>query len=228
MPISVVEGDLAIKINNSFDFSACPYYPIRRRAKRQAAVVFARALVHRARAVDLEGIASWLSQPAIHLALGIRRAPSKRDVCRSQLPDGSGSMESVEFLVLHDCAQILPDKTSSAGWQNALPPPVGFYLIYEARRAHGQEVDFAFSPDFAGMGKPVTVPLLRAGRIATLGYLMAVCGADRVQWVRRRKIPGTSRYRTRGQVRVVTVDRYLSTLRRLENHSEPPSVIECP
>lgn len=137
-------------------------------------------------------------------------------------------MESVEFLMLYDLEDNRIDRKWSPGWQNTLTQAAGFYVVYEARRARSQEVDFAFSPHYAGMGKSVAVALLRAGRIATLGYLMAVCGAHRVQWVRRRKVPETSRYRTRGPTRVVNVAQYMQTLGRIESYSEVPGIIEHP
>lgn len=216
---------MAIEINSNYDFSACPYIPMRHRIDGQTGVVFGRALVHSARSVDRDWISSWLSQPAIHRALGMRHAPSQRNVDRSQLPDGSGNLESVEFLALHDITKIRVAQKWAADWLNGLSQPAGFYLVYDSRRARSQEVDFAFSPDFLNQDKAISVPLLRAGRIATLGYLMAVCGADRVQWVRRRKVPGTSTYRTRGPVRVVNIDKYISTLHRLEPYKEVPTVI---
>lgn len=217
---------MVFEIGSAFDFSNCPYYPIRHRASRDVAVVIGRALALRARALDLQWIATWLSQPAIYQALGMRHAPSRRDVCRSKLPDGSGNMESVEFLVLHDTRTTPVNEKLDSAWRNKLPQPTGFYLVYEARRARSQEVDFAFSPDYAAVGTSTTIPLLRDGRIAILTYLIAVCGVVRVQWVRRRQISGSSRFRTSGPVRVETVDRFISLLERIETHSALPCVIE--
>jgi len=228
MRASVGQGNVDVEVDRAFDFSSCPYYPIRRRASRELAVVFGRALALRARALDLEWISTCLSQPAIYQALGMRHAPAERDVCRSQLPDGSGNMEAVEFLVLHDTNTTAVKGKLDSAWRNKLPQPTGFYLVYEARRARSQEVDFAFSPDYAAVGTSATVTLLRDGRIAILTYLIAACGVLRVQWVRRRQVPDSSRFRTSGPVRVENLDRFISLLERIETHSDSalPRVIE--
>ncbi len=215
-----IECDVETPVDSHFDFAGRSYVPMRRRADPGTAVVFGRALLRQASSAERERIASWLKEPSIHLALGMRRAPSVRDVRRSRLPAGTGEMETVEFLVLAE--------SGSAAMLDAVPDavPIGFYLVYEARRPRSHEVDFAFAPDFPDAGTPRAVPLLRAGRVATLVYLIAVCGADRVQWVRRRAVPGESGFRTSGPVHVVTVDQLVSTLRRIGRRGTTPVVIE--
>ena len=185
-------------VSGSFDFTRVPYVPIRRRDGQSLChVLHAGARLHHAGAQDRERIAQWLRQPHVYPPLGFTRAPEENWVRRSQVPDGTGTMEPVELLMLREAS------TDAA---------VGFYLCYESRRGRCQEVDFALgATEVAG-----SVALLRAGKIATLAWLMAVCGVQEVHWLRRKLDPATGHYPRQSRVYAVSRAQFAATLRRLE------------
>ena len=217
-------------VDGQFAFNRVKYLPMHKRDIVDGVVSIGRALLHRARSQDLAALTAWLREPHIFGALGMARAPGEAHIRRSRVPDGSGATEPIEFLVLHD-VDTEGRCEDPAEWLDGLGEPVGVYICYASHRARSQEVDFTFSPQLVAANdadpalQRAAVPLLRAGRIAVLTYQMALCGAERVTWRRRRFDAKKRAFQADKHEHEVTVPRFVATLERLARAGAPMPVI---
>ncbi len=159
------------EVHPDFDFESIAYVPIRRRwAQVGPTVLYAGIEVRRARPDEGERVLEWLRRPGLFRPFGFTQPLTGEQVTRRELPDGSGGVEAVDFLIVEYPAS----------------GPVGLVVCYE-QRGDGdpdQEVDFGLLQPGAWEGPRA----MRTVMIAVLTYLFAVCGARRVRWTRRRPI----------------------------------------
>lgn len=212
-------------VDATFDFGSVEYRPIRERTSEVDALeVRCEALVLRPAAPDEnERIHSWLRREELHRAFGLLHPPRRQDVERRELPDGTGEVESVEFLVIRDAAR----------------KPVALSICYEftGRGDPNQAVDMGLlAPADVGGHGPV-----RTIRLLILTYLFAVCGALSVSWNRRRRVRDSddtphrspagahAAWRTSAMRRTVSRDQFLAIIARRsrsERGREMPLIYE--
>lgn len=120
---------------------------------------------------ELEMISQCIRQKEIYEAFGFKRPVAVNYTKRKHLPNGYGTFEPVEFMVVvHKGARKL----------------MGFFIIYEVCKGgrSAQEFDFAIT-DLNYKG---SLALLLNIRIALLTYLFLVCGLQNVAiWKRESK-----------------------------------------
>ena len=116
---------------------------------------------------ERERIVKWCRREDIYRAFGSKRPPAADYIRRSRLPNGSGSFEPVEFLMVRD---------------HSTHRPIGFFIVYEVRHVNQiyPEIDFALTEDKL-LGSAV---LIRHIKICILSYLFIICGALLVKWQR--------------------------------------------
>lgn len=193
-------------IDNTFDFESRPYLPIKRRGEANfIEVACGDVRLQRAAESGMRRIASWLQEERIYGPLGFSRSIPEKCVRRSVVPDLTGTMETVDFLIIDDAGRTAP---------------FGFVICYDARKYEDpdQEVDMALGdPAFEGR-----FTLVRSIKIAVLTYLFAVCGAQTVQWIRRKRNAAEegTRFRRRGTTSIVDRDGFASILQSLARSRE--------
>lgn len=189
-------------LSSSFDFEGQPYLSLRRRHEAGLQRATYRGVEIRPPCAQEIGlIAAWFGRPEVFQALGYPRAPDRRCLQRSLLPDLTGTFERVEML-------MAAEHPSGKAF--------GFLLVYECRGAGRpfQELDLAIAEEFRQGG----AARVRRVKVAVLSYLFAVCGARRVSWVRRKRARDARRTVCRRRGRGVRIGRqqFRRMLERLE------------
>lgn len=210
----------SFRVDHSFDFDGVSYLSIRQRKLSAFSSVRLQHIVMKwPDDHDVNLITEWLKKEHVYRALGFSRSLPQKYVRRSVVPDLTGTMEAVEFLIFKD---------------TKLDTPTGFLICYEAKRVGdaNQEVDFAIMHE----GHRGNVALIRTMKLCMLTYLFAVRGAKSVCWIRRKRLEteaepsagASGRYRQQGGLHVVTLERFITMLQIEERTTDPdhmPTVV---
>jgi hypothetical protein len=184
------------RIEPDFDNSQIPYLPIRYRNRLRSTIVryqvskkirFKKTADKKTRTKqiktielkqpdksELEMISQWIRHKSIYKAFGFKRPVAVNYTKRKRLPNGYGTFEPVEFLVVvHKGTRKI----------------IGFFIVYELCKVGriSQEFDFAITdPQYKG-----SLTLLLHIRFALLTYLFYVCGVKEYAfWKRESKAWG--------------------------------------